>query len=263
MAEFVDRLMEGCGVSQEFSSPATDMLFRINDDATKLGVEDAAYFHSHTAKLLYLGKRARPELLTAVSFLATRVKDSDVDDMAKLKRALGYVRKTKERGITLRVGGDMTVGALIDAAYGVHTSSGKSHSGSMIVLGGALVYAKSTKQKGVTKSSMEAELVATSDHATQALHVRNFTIAQGYDLGPVVLYQDNLSCMALLKRGGPTSERSRHINIRHFWLTERIAVGEITPVHRGTAEMWVNVLTKPVQGAQFRAERLGLTGWKD
>ena len=66
-----------------------------------------------------------------------------------------------------------------------------------------------------------------SDTASQAIHLLNFIIAQGYETGPAVIYQDNLSCMALIKRGGPGSERSRHINIR------------------------ANVLTKPVQGAQF------------
>lgn len=87
-------------------------------------------------------------------------------------------------------------------------------------------------------------------------------MAQGYELGPVVIYQDNLSCMALMRRGGPGSERSRHINIRHFWLSERIKSGEVTVEHLGTAEMMANVLTKPVQGAQFEKERAGLTNWK-
>ncbi len=68
----------------------------------------------------------------------------------------------------------------------------------------------------MTKSSTEAELVGLSDTATQAIHLRNFVQAQGYDIGPVIICQDNMSCMALMKRGGPGSERSRHINICHF-----------------------------------------------
>ena len=42
-------------------------------------------------------------------------------------------------------------------------------------------------------------------------NLRNFVIAQGYDVGPAIIFQDNMSCMALMKRGGPGSERSRHI----------------------------------------------------
>jgi hypothetical protein len=95
------------------------------------------------------------------------------------------------------------------------------------------------------------------------LHLRNFVTAQGYDVGPAIIYQDNMSCMALMKRGGPSSERSRHINIRHFWLAERVADGEAVIEHLGTEKMFANALTKPVQGAQFCKERQGLTNWEE
>ena len=86
----------------------------------------------------------------------------------------------------------------------MHQESGKSHTGCSIVLvDGGPLYNKSTKQKIVTKSSTEAELVGLSDTASQAIHLRNFVMAQGYEVGPAVIYQDNLSCMALMKRGGP------------------------------------------------------------
>ena len=59
--------------------------------------------------------------------------ECDIDDMAKLKRLLG----TRHRGIVLRIGENMTVRAYIDAAYGVHSGTGKSHTGCAIVLGDA------------------------------------------------------------------------------------------------------------------------------
>ena len=34
-------------------------------------------------------------------------------------------------------------------------------------------------------------------------------------MGPVTLYQDNTSTMALVARGKPGAERTRHIDIRH------------------------------------------------
>ena len=77
----------------------------------------------------------------------------------------------------------------------------------------------------------------------------------------MITYQDNMSCMALMKKGGPTSERSRHINIRHFWLREKVGESEVIIEHLGTEDMFANVLTKPVQGFQFVKERRGLTNW--
>ncbi len=261
MDNCTDDILKDCGVTEAKATPAALSLFDVRD-APKLSVEDSKYFHSYVAKILYLAKRVRPECLTAVSFLSTRIQVCDVDDMAKLKRLLGYIYGTRHRGIVLHVGEHMTVKAYIDAAYGVHQDSGKSHTGCVIVMGnGGPLLAKSSKQKIVTKSSTEAELVGLSDTATLAIHLRNFVIEQGYDIGPAIIYQDNLSCMALMKRGGPGSERSRHINIRHFWLTERVDKGEVVIEHLGTEEMFANLLTKPVQGVQFVKERMALTNW--
>ena len=42
---------------------------------------------------------------------------------------------------------------------------------------------------------------------------------------------------------------------------DRVKNGEAVIEHLGTAEMYANVLTKPLQGSQFIYERQCLTGW--
>ncbi len=135
------------------------------------------FFRNYVAKLLYLAKRVRHECLVAVAFLTARVHEVDEDDMGKPRRLFGYLRATPNRGIVLRAGNKMTFRAYIDAAYGVHRGSGKSHTGCAIVRGDAGVLdARSGKQKIVTKSSTEAELVSLSDSAAQAINLRNFVV---------------------------------------------------------------------------------------
>ena len=109
------------------------------------------------------------------------------------------------------------------------------------------VHCKSAKQQIVTKSSTEAELVALSDSASQVLHTRAFIMAQGYECGPMTAYQDNMSCMALIERGQSAAERTRHIDIRYFWVKERADMGQVIIKHLGTKEMYANLLTKPLQ----------------
>ena len=77
----------------------------------------------------------------------------------------------------------------------------------------------------------------------------------------VAVYQDNMSCMALVERGRSGAERTRHIDIRYFWVKERVVNGEMRVEHKGTKEMYANVLTKPLQGSQFVYERQCLTEW--
>ncbi len=74
-------------------------------DAAKATEAEQQWFNSYVAKvLLYLAKRVRPECLTTVAFLSTRINECDVDDLAKLKRLLGCILGTSERGITMRIG---------------------------------------------------------------------------------------------------------------------------------------------------------------
>jgi hypothetical protein len=260
MKGFVEDMLRSSGVTGGARTPATEGLFEVRATATACTEQRRKDFHSIVAKMLYLAKRTRPECLTA--YLATRVSRTTEDDWDKLTRLLRYVNDSKERGIVFRPGKEGIVPRVfIDASYGVH-GDGKSHTGSCIVVGGVgAVHCKSAKQQIVTKSSTEAELVALSDSASQGLHTRSFIMAQGYQCGPVIIFQDNMSCMALVERGRSAAERTRHIDIRYFWVTERVERGEAIIKHLGTKDMYANLLTKPLQGAQFIAEREALTGW--
>jgi hypothetical protein len=243
-------------------SPAADALFDVEESAL---IKDAeyAFFRTFVAKLLYLAKRARPDILLTVSFLATRAQTPTSHDLHKLHRVISYVQNTSDRGIVIEFGADFRARAFVDAAYAIHQKDKKSHTGASLVFGtGGPLYVTSVKQSIVTKSSTEAELIAASDVASELLCLRNFAIAQGYPNVPAVLYQDNMSTMALINNGGPCSKRSRHIDIRYFWLHEKITDGSLVVEHCPTETMWANVLTKPLQGAQFDTERDGLTNWK-
>jgi hypothetical protein len=128
--------------------------------------------------------------------------------------------------------------------------------------GKGFVYNKSSKQHIVTKSSTEAELVAISDMANQAIHQKNFLEAQGYQKLPAILYQDNQSTITLVNKGRSTSLSTRHINIRYFWLKERIESGEIEVIYKPTEEMGpANIATKATVGNLFRLERQALCNW--
>jgi hypothetical protein len=262
MGGYVDEILMSSGVTGHARTPATEGLFDVRQDAEKVSEDVRAWFHRVVAQLLYLAKRVRPECLPAVAYLATKVTKCDEDDIEKLHRLLKYVRWTKELGLVLRPGaGGITVRLFVDASYGVH-ADGKSHTGSCVVIGDlGAVHCRSTKQGIVSKSSTEAELIGLSDSANQGIHMRNFLIEQGYEMAPVTIYQDNMSCMALVDRGRSGAERTRHIGIKYFWVKERVTLGEVVVRHMGTKELYANVLTKPLQGSQFVYERECLTGW--
>ena len=57
--------------TETVTSPTAKHLFQVDDNCPLLDEKQAEVFHSVTAKLLYLEKRARPDMETAISFLIT------------------------------------------------------------------------------------------------------------------------------------------------------------------------------------------------
>ena len=107
-----------------------------------------------------------------------------------------------------------------------------------------------------SKSSTEAELIKVSDVMSQILWTMYFMEAQGYPLEDNVDYQDNQSAMLLEKNErGSSSKRTRHINIRYFFVTDRIKEGEMRVEYCPTGDMVADYFTKPLQGSLFRKMR--------
>ena len=97
------------------ATPALENLFEIDGASSLLSEDDKEHFHSVVAKLLFLAKRARPDLLTAVTFLTTRVSAATEEDDVKLGRVLKYLNSTADLGMVLEGDGAMRVVAYVDA----------------------------------------------------------------------------------------------------------------------------------------------------
>ena len=107
-------------VSKIVNSPAADHLFDINPDCERLTEDKRKLLHSITAKLLYVGKRARPDILVPISFLTSRVTIADIDDWKKLKRLLCYLYNTKDLPLILGIDKLSIVHTWVDASFATH-----------------------------------------------------------------------------------------------------------------------------------------------
>ena len=253
MTEYISSIVEWWGTTQTAKTPASDDLFVIGD-TNILTNEMSSKFHSGVAKCLYVAKRARPDILTAVSYLTTRVQSPNESDYKKLDRLFKYLNGTKELGLRLTQKNGINVMIQIDASFAVHPEA-KSHAGSATSIGEGTIYAKSSKIKMNTKSSTESEFIACSDHAPMGINMMNFLVKQGYKINQVIIGQDNQSSIHLINRGRPASLRTRHINIRYFFLKDLIDRGEVLIKYIPTNDMIADILTKPLQGHQFLALR--------
>ena len=208
-------------------------------------------FLTWVAKALFLCKRSRVDIQLEVAFLCTRVRNPDEDDWNKLIRLLQYLQGTKHLVLTLEVDNLNISKWYADAAFPVHLDY-KSHTGGIHTMGKGAIQAISSKQKLNTKSSTEAELVGADDVLSQLLWTKYFLEAQGYASAETILYQDNTSAILLENNGNESSSRrTRHINIRYYFIKDRIISGDLVVKYRPTDDMPADYQSKPVQGAKF------------
>ena len=130
-------------------------------------------FHSIVAKLLFVGKWARPDIIITIAFLTTRVSKSDEDDWKKLERLMCYNKGTLDLKLTLSIDSTSTVKWWVDASYGIYHDMW-SRKGGSLSLGRGTIFTKSTRQKLNCKNSTEAELVAATEVLPQILRTRFF-----------------------------------------------------------------------------------------
>jgi hypothetical protein len=259
MSGYIDDLVRTSGIEGCAPSPAITTLFEVFEGIPSLSHDRHAWYYSMVFKCLYLTERIRPDGKVAVAFLTTRARQPNVDDEKKLIRFIRYINATKHACLTLSATNPLNFTAFIDASYGVHPDA-KSHSGLVLTLGSGSIFSRSVKQKINAKSSTEAELIAVSDQCSMVIHARNFLCAQGGSIAPVTVYQDNMSTLNLIKRGTSNSDHTRHINIRTFWISDRVLSNELYFQHLPTADMIADILTKPLQGQQLMKLRARILG---
>jgi hypothetical protein len=234
------------------ATPSTEDLFQIDEMSPRLSKPEAEKFQSEVASANYIAKRIIPECLTITSFLMTRVQSSTEQDMQKFQRLINYVNSTKDIiPLCLKMSpGPLEIVANIDSSHASHGDN-RGHTGVFITLGKGAIQAISTKQSINTKSSAES-LFAASDGATPAINVLNIVSIAVQQL---IIEQDNQSALAMIANERAAGPTSRHINIRYFWLNDRLAQGEISMRYMPTEEMTADLLTKHKDGNSFYKHR--------
>ena len=244
------------------SQPWTDGLFKIDESRRKLDSDKQDQFHTTVAKALFLTKRGRPDILPAVAFLCTRVKGATEQDWSKLIRLLRFLYKTKDDVLELSIDNLSIIKWYVDAAFAVHGDM-RSHTGAMMTLGKGAIQAISTKQKLNTRSSTEAEIVGGDDTLAQVMWTKKFVEAQGYPITQNIMYRDNQSAMKIEENGrSSVGKRSRHLDIRFFFITDLINKKEVQIEYCPTDHLVGDYMTKPLVGSKFREFRAQVMGWK-
>jgi hypothetical protein len=262
MRYYLKKILECCDAPKAaVVTPGGKDTFLVDGASRFLAEVSKKRFHTLVAKLLYLSKRARPDIIAVVGFLCTRVRNPTEEDKRKLSRVLSYLHGSKNQVMKMQPSGIFRVEAFVDASFAAHLD-GKSHSGIVIQVGGVSVYFGSRKQKCISKSPTEAELVALSGALG---FVELFAEFLGFmmDSTPLkpMIHQDNTSVITMVVEGGGAT-RTKHMRMRRHLVIEAVKENCVEIAYKNTKDMKVDGLTKTLGGAEFisfRVEVLHLT----
>ncbi|KAL0289079.1 UNVERIFIED_CONTAM: Retrovirus-related Pol polyprotein from transposon TNT 1-94 [Sesamum radiatum] len=151
-----------------------------------------------------------------------------------------------------------------DSSFQSDEDDAKSQSGFVFKLNGGVVAWKSSKQDTTADSTTEAEYIAASEAAKEAVWMKNYIEELGVVPSiaePVVIFCDNNGAIAQAKEPR-LHHRSKHILRCYHLLREMVGRGDVRMDRVTSAENMVDPLTKPVSQIAH-AQHLGKMGLRN
>ena len=123
-----------------------------------------------------------------------------------------------------------------------------------VIVGGAVTWS-SKKQSCVALSTAEAEYIALSSAAQEAVWMRQLTTELGSPPETAtIIHEDNQSAISMTKNP-QFHGKSKHIAIKYHFIREQLSDGTIQIQYCPTREMVADIFTKGLGGEQFRKLR--------
>lgn len=205
----------------------------------------------------------RPNIAYAVGIVSRYMERPTTLHYGAVKRILRYIKGTLEYGLVYTKGaGNYLLFAYSDSDLTGNIEDRRSTGGMVFYLDESLITWVSQKQRCLALWSCEAEFMVATAAACQGVRLRNL-LGQISDAkqGPLVIYIVNRSTINLAKNL-VFHGRSKHIDIRYYFIRECVDRGENILKHVRTEEQRADVLTKAMSAIKFEKMR-ALLGMKN
>ena len=162
-----------------------------------------------------------------------------------LKRILKYSEATKDNKLVYKKSKkkEIELSCFKDSDYAGSLEDRKSTSGYLFKYGMCVISWNSSKQKTISLSSTEAEYIGLATAAKEALWLKHILIELDRNPGKTIIYCDNQSTICL-SLNPEMHARSKHIDIRHHFIREKIENQEFEVKYQASEEMVADILTK-------------------
>ena len=198
---YMEKLLVKCGMHncKPVGTPAdpSQKLVKAVDGEESINQQQ---FQSLIGCLMYLSVSTRPDITYSISTLAKFTSNPNQQHWTGLKRVLRYLKGTVHYGIVYSKQSSKECVGYSDADWAGDLDDRKSTSGYLFQISGGAVTWKSKKQPCVALSTAEAEYMALSCAAQEAVWLRQFTAELGSPpKTATTIFEDNQSAICMTK----------------------------------------------------------------
>ena len=250
--------------SRSVKTPADVNVKPQNCDSTKSF--DSKLYQSCLGGLLYLSNRTRPDLTYSVSKAARYCANPTEENWSFVKRILRYLNGTLDFGIVYsKVDSPKLIG-YSDADWAGDVIDRKSTSGYCFKFNNGIISWRSNKQNCIALSTAEAEYVALSSAAQEAVWLSRLLQDINFNnLGlPVTLFEDNQAAISIAENP-QNHPKTKHIGIKYHYIRDLVSKNVISLEYCPTDMMLADIFTKSLSPEKFVKLRsmLGMMSFDD
>jgi Reverse transcriptase (RNA-dependent DNA polymerase) len=205
-------------------------------------------YQQRVGSLNFAAVISRPDIAYTTSNLSQFLRNPTPGHIAAADRAISYLYDT--RTFAVEYSGRASISDIFlcssDAAFADNQLTRHSSDGYLFQLYGGAIDWRAAKQNTVTTSSTEAELLALSRAAKEAIWWRRFFESVQFDTTEKLKIRcDNRQTIRILTKDLPKLDtKLRHVDIHQHWLRQEVQAGRIEIEWMPTAEMPADGLTK-------------------
>lgn len=193
--------------------------------------------------LLFAAQISRPDISYGVNLLSRFCEKPGKGHWIAVKRILRYLKGSKSLEIIYgQTNNDLT--GYCDADWAGDIDNRKSTTGYLFTLNGGAITWNTRRQPTIALSTTEAEFMSMVCATQEALWLKQLLseLFTSYDL-VVKIFCDNKGAIQLAKNN-VFSARSKHIDIKHKFIHEKINENQVEIEYLSTEEMPADILTK-------------------
>ncbi|KAF6518394.1 hypothetical protein HZS61_002472 [Fusarium oxysporum f. sp. conglutinans] len=270
---YINKLGVKFGIDQSMrtATPLTSS-YRPQSFEGQATIQQITEMQEKVGSILYAAVVSRPDISYAASQLSQHAKNPSPEHLRYANRVLSYLQTTQyyaiefsgsvDNATEVEPGDDEVLQQSSDASFADDPETRKSTQGYLMKLFSGAIMWQSSKQKTVTTSTTEAELLSLSHTARETIALyRLFEQIQFDPQHQPRILCDNQQTVGLVQKERPQlTSKLKHIDIHNFWLRQIHKDGKITVQWVPTTDMPADGFTKPLSAEKHShfVKQLGL-----